>query len=91
MYAGRHAARFGAYAAACAAVATRSRWFLGAAAIGGLVYASKPLRRAWGRMSGRPAARVASVGGVPAAMVFLDLAKMWGYLIGLVSKLAPRN
>lgn len=84
MYPERHATRFGAYGVVALAMATRNRWLLLATAIGGIAYASKPLRRAWQRLAGRPGARLASVAGVPAAMAFLDLAKMWGYLRGVL-------
>jgi glycosyltransferase involved in cell wall biosynthesis len=82
MYRRRHAARFAAYGFAVVALATRNRWLLGAAALGGLAYAWKPLRRAWRRSAGRPSARVASFAAVPGVMVFLDLAKMAGYVAG---------
>ena len=87
MYPRRHAARFGAYGFAAAAALSRNRWLLLATALGGVAYASKPVRRAWSRMRGRPAERAASVFGVPVAMAFLDLAKMWGYVRGSVSRL----
>jgi glycosyltransferase involved in cell wall biosynthesis len=82
MYGRRHAARFAAYGFAVVALATRNRWLLGAATLGGLAYASKPLRRAWRRSAGRSGARVACLVAVPGVMVFLDLAKMAGYLAG---------
>ena len=89
MYPKRHAARLLAYGFGVAALATRSRCLLGAAALGGVAYASKPLRRAWRRSAGRPGARVASFAAVPAVMVFLDLAKMAGYLAGRVRGRPP--
>ena len=83
MYRERHAARFAAYGLLGAALVSRNRWLLGAAAIGGLAYARRPLGRAWRRFAVRPGERVATLGAVPAAMAFLDLAKMWGYVRGL--------
>jgi glycosyltransferase involved in cell wall biosynthesis len=87
MYPRRHAARFAAYGLAGAAMASRSRWLLPAVAVGGLAYMRTPLRRGWTRFSGRPAERLASLVAVPAAMTFLDAAKMVGYLRGLASRL----
>jgi hypothetical protein len=58
-----------------------------AAALGGIAYARRPLRRAWERLAARPGARLASTAGVPGAMAFLDLAKMWGYVRGLAGRL----
>jgi hypothetical protein len=84
MYPRRHAARFVAYGFAAVALATRNRWLLVAAVVGGAAYASKPLKRAWRRSTGRPGQRVATLAAVPAAMVFLDLAKMSGYIAGRV-------
>jgi glycosyltransferase involved in cell wall biosynthesis len=89
MYPRRHAARFVAYGFAVVALATRNRWLLAVAALSGVAYASKPLRRAWRRSAGRPGARVASFAAVPAVMVFLDLAKMAGYLAGRVRGRPP--
>ncbi len=83
MYPQRHAARFGAYALALTAVATRSRVLRAAALAGGIAYSSKPLRRAWRRFAGSPPRRFASLVGVPAAMAFIDAAKLSGYLQGV--------
>src|SRR5207244_6657513 len=80
MYRARHVARFAAYGALGLAAASRNRWLGCATAVGAVAYAQRPLWRAWRRFSGRPGARVASVAAVPAAMAFIDAAKMWGYL-----------
>jgi glycosyltransferase involved in cell wall biosynthesis len=82
MYPRRHAARFAAYGFGVLALVTRQRWLAAACVAGGLAYASRPLRRAWLRNAGSPSRRFGSVAGVPAAMAFIDLAKMWGYVAG---------
>jgi hypothetical protein len=86
MYPQRHAARFGAYAFALAAITTRSRLLRVAAIVGGVVYASTPVRRAWRRFGGAPPKRFASLLAVPAAMGFIDAAKMSGYVAGRLDR-----
>jgi glycosyltransferase involved in cell wall biosynthesis len=83
MYPRRHAARFGAYAFALTAVGTRSRVLRAAALAGGVAYAATPVRRGWRRFAGSPPKRFASLLGIPAAMAFIDLAKMAGFLRGV--------
>ena len=83
MYPQRHAARFGAYAFALTALGTRSRVLRAAAMAGGFAYASTPVRRAWRRFAGSPPKRFAALVGVPAAMAFIDAAKMAGFLHGV--------
>jgi glycosyltransferase involved in cell wall biosynthesis len=82
MHTRRHAARFAAYGLAAAALASRRGSALALLAVAGAAYAARPLRRAWGRTATGPE-RAATLVGVPAAMAFLDVAKMWGYLRGV--------
>jgi glycosyltransferase involved in cell wall biosynthesis len=89
MYPGRHAARFAAYGVLGAALASRNRWLLGAAVLGGSAYARRPLGRAWRRFVDRPGVRIAGLGAVPVTMAFLDLAKMSGYASGRVARRRP--
>jgi GT2 family glycosyltransferase len=87
MYAQRHAVRLAAYGLASIAIATRKGPLLAASAIGGLLYARRPLTRAWRRFEGRPGERIAAAAAVPAAMVLIDSAKIAGYASGLVLRL----
>jgi glycosyltransferase involved in cell wall biosynthesis len=82
MYPRRHAIRFGAYAFLAAALVTRNRWLLGAAAVGSVAYAWKPIRRTWLRLPVGSRDRWTSLGAVPAVMAVTDAAKMWGYANG---------
>ena len=82
MYPHRHLIRFATYAGGAAALATRSRWLVVAAALGAVAYAARPVRRARRRLPDGPE-RWAAVAAVPAMMAFVDTAKMWGYLRGL--------
>jgi len=82
MYPERHLIRFGVYGSLVAALVTRSRWLVSLAALGGIAYGRRPIRRAWHRLEGRPGARAAALVGVPLMMAFIDLAKMWGYVRG---------
>jgi glycosyltransferase involved in cell wall biosynthesis len=81
MYPERHLLRFAAYGALAAGVLLRRRWLTAALAGGAVAYAWKPMRRTWRRVPATPD-QIASLIGVPAAMAFLDGAKMWGYLRG---------
>ncbi len=81
MHPERHVLRFAVYGALAAGVLLRRRWLTAALAGGAVAYAWKPMRRTWRRVPAAPD-RVASLIGVPAAMAFLDGAKMWGYLRG---------
>jgi hypothetical protein len=83
MYPKRHAVRFATYGALAAALLTRNRWLLAAAAAGGAGYAWAPIRRTRRRIPAGSPQRVAAVVAVPAVMVFTDAAKMWGYVRGL--------
>ncbi len=82
MYRERHAARFAAYGALAAWMVTRNRTLGALLAAGAAAYASRPLARAWKRFAGSPRRRFASLIGVPAAMAFIDAAKMAGYVGG---------
>lgn len=83
MYPKRHAVRFATYGFLAAAFLTRSRWVLGAAAVGGAVYAWKPVRRTLRRLPSGSPDRAKAIIGVPVMMAFTDAAKMWGYVRGL--------
>jgi len=88
MYPDRHALRFATYAFVLLAVVTRNRWLLGAGALGAAAYARRPARRAWRRLRERPMERSAAVIAVPPMMAFVDVAKMWGYVRGLLRRAA---
>jgi glycosyltransferase involved in cell wall biosynthesis len=83
MYPQRHAIRFATYGALAAAILTRNRWLLAAAAAGGATYAWKPVHRTRRRVPAGSPQRAALVVAVPAMMAFTDAAKMWGYVRGL--------
>jgi hypothetical protein len=87
MHPERHFMRFAAYGLGMWAVTSRSRLLTALAAAAGTAYASRPVRRAWTRLADRPQERAASTAGVPAAMAFVDLAKMWGYARGLARRI----
>ncbi len=86
MYRERHALRFAAYSFTALAVITRNRWAAGLTLAGGIAYAVRPLRRAWRRTRSGSTERAGVLVGVPAMMVFIDAAKLWGYLRGLASR-----
>jgi glycosyltransferase involved in cell wall biosynthesis len=81
MHPDRHAIRFGAYGAALYAAGSRGVLRKVAAVGGAAAYARGPLRRVRKRFRGPDRARAFLA--VPALMVFIDLAKMAGYLAGL--------
>jgi glycosyltransferase involved in cell wall biosynthesis len=85
MYGRKHAVRFAAYGFVATALITRRRTLLALLAVAGAAYAARPVSRARTRAA-TPSARAAAVMGVPAAMAFLDMAKMWGYLRGFASR-----
>jgi len=85
MHQRRNAIRFVVYGALATALLTRRRGLLALAAAGGAAYAAKPWRRAIRRLHG-PAVKLAAVPAVPALMAVTDLAKMSGYLRGLVGR-----
>ena len=84
MYSSRHALRFGVYAGAAYALTRRGRP-LKLAALAGAFYAAKPLRRTVRLLPPGPK-RAGAVAAVPAMMVFTDVAKMAGYLHGLLER-----
>lgn len=86
MYPERHALRFAVYAGALLAVRSNHAWPKLLAAAGAVAYARTPVRRAWARL-GSPRERALAVPAVPTLMAFLDLAKMTGYVAGLVDRL----
>jgi glycosyltransferase involved in cell wall biosynthesis len=86
MYPERHFLRFAVYALGVWALTSRSRFLTAVAAVAGTAYATRPVRRAWTRLADQPRERAASIVGVPAAMAFVDLAKMWGYARGLARR-----
>jgi len=79
----RHAARFAAYGSLALALGSRSRTLKALVLVAGGAYASRPVRRAFRRVP-EPSGRLASIVAVPAMMAFTDIAKMAGYLRGLV-------
>jgi len=85
MYPERHALRFATYAFALLTVVVRRWWLVVPAVAGAAAYARTPLRRIWWRST--PESRPIGVLGVPPMMAFIDLAKMAGYLGGLVRRL----
>ena len=87
LYPERHFLRFAVYSIGAVALARRNRPLLALATIAALAYATKPVHRAWRRLEGRDAERMASVATVPAAMAFIDAAKMWGYARGLARRI----
>ncbi|HEY1332029.1 MAG TPA: glycosyltransferase [Actinomycetota bacterium] len=91
MYPERHAIRFVTYGFALVALRSRRPALLGLAAAGAAAYAARPFRRARRRWSaGRPGDAAAEAVGVPAMMAFIDAAKMWGYVDGLVARYLGR-
>jgi glycosyltransferase involved in cell wall biosynthesis len=86
MHPDRHALRFGVYAGAAAALASRRRWPKLALAGAAATYSATPVRRAWRRLPD-PRDRAIAAVAVPALMAFVDSAKMAGYAAGLVQRL----
>jgi glycosyltransferase involved in cell wall biosynthesis len=86
MYPERHAIRFATYALGLLALRSGKRWPRAVAALGGVAYAARPVRRAWRRLPPGSPERVAALGGVPAMMALIDLAKMWGYSKALIRR-----
>jgi glycosyltransferase involved in cell wall biosynthesis len=89
MYPIRHVIRFGAYGFGLAALLGRRRWLLPLAVAAGAAYAARPIRRAWRRLPPESPARWTSLLGVPAMLAFIDAAKMWGYVQGLLQGRRP--
>ncbi len=86
MYPERHALRFAVYGALAYAIAKRNGPVLGALAAAAGLHASRRVRRAFRLLPGRPAERGASLVAIPALMALIDVAKMAGYLSGLVRR-----
>ena len=86
MYRERHLLRFAVYALAVAAVVSRRSWLLAPVAVGAAAYASRPVRRGWRRLPGRPVERAVALLAIPALMAVVDGAKMWGYVRGLARR-----
>ena len=86
MYARRHAIRFLTYGMAAAVVASRRKTLIALALAAGAAYAARPVARAWRRLSDQPGKRMAAIVAVPAAMAFIDAAKMSGYLRGRLAR-----
>ncbi len=90
MYPERHAIRFSVYAVAISALSLlpRRRWPSAVTAAGALWYASRRLRRAM-HLLPDPIDRAKAVAVVPVLLGFIDVAKMAGYLSGLVERVYP--
>ena len=86
MYPERHLVRFTAYSVLAYAAARRSRPLLAAITVGGSVYAGRRVRRAFRMLPARPAARAAAAALIPGLMAMIDVAKMAGYVSGLLQK-----
>jgi glycosyltransferase involved in cell wall biosynthesis len=85
MHPHRHAVRFAAYGALALALAARRPLPLALLAGAGAAYAARRVRRALRRTEG-PLGRAGALLGVPALMAVVDLAKMAGYLWGLIER-----
>jgi cellulose synthase/poly-beta-1,6-N-acetylglucosamine synthase-like glycosyltransferase len=85
MHPQRHAIRFATYAGLVLAVGSRRRWPKALALIGAIAYVGEPVRRTWLRRPD-PAERALAVVAVPAFLAFTDLAKMTGYVAGLIRR-----
>lgn len=86
MYPERHLLRFTAYGLLGYATAKRNRPLLAALAIGGSVYAGRRIRRLFPMLPGRPVALAAAAALIPPMMAMIDVAKMTGYVSGLLGK-----
>lgn len=90
LYPERHALRFAVYGGLVAALASDRTWPKVVAVAGAVVYARRPVLRAWARLVS-PGQRVGATGAVPALLAFTDAAKMAGYATGLARRLAGRG
>lgn len=86
MYPERHLLRFTAYGLLGIAAARRNRPVLAALALGGSVYAGRRIRRVARMLPGKPAALAAAAALIPPMMALIDVAKMAGYVSGLMEK-----
>ena len=84
MYPERHALRVAVYGGLMAALASRRAWPKLLVAGGAVTYARTPVHRARTRAPNRRAAVTLLV---PALLLFTDMAKMYGYVLGLTDRL----
>ena len=89
MYPERHALRFVVYGGLLVALASRRTWPKLLAASGAVAYAHTPVARAHARLTD-PRDRAIATVVVPALLAFTDVAKMWGYALGLADRLTGR-
>jgi glycosyltransferase involved in cell wall biosynthesis len=85
LHPGRHALRFAVYAGLVAALASRRRWAMAFCVVAGTAYAAKPVSRAMARFP-HPRDRAAAAATVPALMAAIDVAKMAGFVAGLLAR-----
>ena len=92
MHPERHAVRFSVYAATAAALLSISKrqWPARLAGIGAALYAGPRVRRAFHLLSS-PWERAAGMAAVPAMLGFIDVAKMAGYVAGLLERSSAAN
>ena len=91
MYPRRHAIRFAAYAAGVVLLALAVRWppILVLPVLGAGVWLSPAYRRAWRRL---PRHRVQASLAIPFIALLMDIAKMCGYIAGLIVRVVkPRR
>jgi glycosyltransferase involved in cell wall biosynthesis len=89
MYPERHALRFAVYGVLLAALGSRRSWPKLVAAGGAVAYARTPVTRARARLTDPQERAIATI-AVPALLAFTDVAKMWGYTLGLIDRLTGR-
>ena len=90
MYPERHALRFAVYGGLVAALVSRRTWPKVLALGGAVAYARTPVTRAHARLTD-PRDRAIATVAVPALLAFTDVAKMWGYVLGLADRLTGRT
>lgn len=84
MWPKRHAIRFATYLGAAVLIWSKAGRL--ALLVAAVAYAWKPIRRGWRRLSGDPGKQAASLVGIPAMMAFTDVAKMSGYVSGMLAR-----
>ena len=89
MYPERHALRFAVYGSLAAALVSRRTWPKVLALGGAAAYARTPISRAHARLT-EPRDRAIATLAVPVLLAFTDVAKMWGYALGLADRLTGR-
>ncbi len=89
MYPERHALRFAVYGGLLAGLGSRRTWPKLLATGGAVAYARTPVARAHARLTD-PRDRALATVAVPALLGFTDIAKMCGYVLGLVDRLTGR-